>query len=267
MKNINISVFFNNYPVFTVDDLVRYLESPERNRKVYDMLSYHRRMGRVERIKEGLYFTVRPGVSPDKMNPDPFLVAGKLAPYSILAYHTALDAMGYAHSVLNSHYYFSNKYKPEIRFRNQSYICVIAPTELIKKSIYYFGTEKKEKSGMMIVTTGKERSLVEALERPKYCGGFEEMYRSLEKMPYINGDVLLEYLRFRGKKSLYAKVGFYLEQNRSDLYVEDDLLSELEKYKPSGKIYWERNSIGAVLAKRWNLLVPNAVIKKSWEEF
>jgi predicted transcriptional regulator of viral defense system len=263
----NIALFFEQNPVFTVDDFVRYLGKSEKSRNVYATLSYHREKGRIERIQEGIYFVVRTGVSPEKMNPDPYLGASKLSADSVLAYHTALDILGYSHSVFHHHYYFSKSYKPALKFRNETYTCVVAPTSLINNSAYYFGTEKKEQLGMKITITGKERSFAEALERPKYCGGFEEMYRCLEKIPYLNYDILLKYLHLRKKKTLYAKAGFYLEQHRDDLYVDDTILRELEKYKPASKIYWEKGVNGSVLSRRWNLLVPKYVAERSWEEF
>jgi hypothetical protein len=101
----------------------------------------------------------------------------------------------------------------------------------------------------------------------KAKSNFEEMYRCLEKLSYRNYDVLLEYMHLRKKISLYAKAGFYLEQHRDDLYVDDTIFRELEKYKPTGKIYLEKGVNGSLLSKRWNLLVVKYVAERTWEEF
>ncbi|MGC8596218.1 MAG: type IV toxin-antitoxin system AbiEi family antitoxin domain-containing protein, partial [Candidatus Kryptoniota bacterium] len=105
------------------------------------------------------------------------------------------------------------------------------------------------------------------LDRPQYCGGFEEMYRSLEKIPYLQFELLLGYLELRGQKKLHAAVGFFLEQHREQFHVEESFLHILERNKPSTPMYWDRSNKGGSYIRRWNLVVPKMVAERSWEEF
>jgi len=154
-----------------------------------------------------------------------------------------------------------------VRFRGEQFRSVNAPEKLLRAGKERFGTEKVERLGVKILTTGKERRLVEALEHSGYCGGFEETYRCLEKMPYLQHEIVLQYLALREQKNLFAMVGFFLEQHREDFHVEESLLQSLERHKPAQPLYWDRARKGGILMKRWNLIVPRAAAERSWEEF
>jgi predicted transcriptional regulator of viral defense system len=262
----DIREFLEHYPVFTLEELRKYFSIQNGGRKASDLVQYNKSMGRAGVIKQGVYYAIRPGQSAQKAPVDPFLVASKLAPDAVLSYHSALDLLGFGHSVFNAYYCFSNRFRPALRFRHDHFRIVVTPGKLREKSQELFGTEKVERLGVKLVVTGKERTLIECLEKPHNCGGFEEMYRSLEKIPFIQPDVLLEYLSLREQKSLYARVGFFLEQHREDLHVEESLFRQLAHSVPAQPVYWTPQSKGGILVKPWNLIVRKAVRERSWEE-
>ena len=266
-KDRDVRVFFESHPVFTIDDLREFYSLAESSREASDMILYSKKMGRIGRIKDGLYFVVRPGQTAQHTSVDPYLVASKLAPDVVLAYHTAFDLLGFGHSAFNVYHYFSDRFRPPLRFQGGHFRAVVFPKTLRKKSKTGFGTENIERLGIKLRVTGKERALVEALERPQYCGGFEELYRSLEKIPYLQPDVILRYLEFRDQKNLFARVGFFLEQHQDDFHIEKSFLDRLAESVPAQPVYWVRGRKGGTLANRWNLIVPDAVMRRKWEEF
>jgi len=263
----DISAFLEYHPVFTLDELREYLGYKNGGRKAYDAVLYQKKVQRIGMVKYGLYFSIRPGSNAQQTSPDPFLVASKLSNDAVIGFHSALDLLGFGHSLFNTYYYFSNRFRPALRFRGSYFRCVVTPDKLQKKSQQFYGTEKVERVGQKIIVTGKERTLVDCLDRPHYCGGFEETYRSLEKMPYLQFEVLLEYLHLREQKKLYATVGFFLEQHRETFHVEESFLHQLEGKKPATPVYWDRSKKGGTYVKRWNLVVPKQVFERSWEEF
>ena len=93
------------------------------------------------------------------------------------------------------------------------------------------------------------------------------MYRSLEKIPYIQPEVILQYLEIRQQKNLFARVGFFLEQHRTEFHVEESFLNRLARNLPAQPVYWATNRKGGILANRWNLILPEAVMHRKWEEF
>ncbi|MEK6755043.1 MAG: hypothetical protein AABZ02_02710 [Bacteroidota bacterium] len=266
----NLDEFLEQAPVFTLSELVQRLQiDSQKNARAaaYNFIKNRRRAGQLGVIKEGVYFVVRPGATPATTPVDEFLVASKLAPEAMLAFHTALDVLGFGHSLFSSYYYYSKTSRRPVRFRKSLFRCVKFPSALLEAGKEDFGTEKVERLGQKVVATGKERTLVEALEHPEYCGGFEEMYRSLQKMPYLQFELLLKYLELRDQKKPYATVGFFLEQHREEFHVEDSILRQLEQNKPSTPVYWDRSKKGGAYVKRWNLVVPKQVMERSWEEF
>jgi len=263
----NISVFLETHPVFTIKELQEYYSPSGRGREVYDLLLHNKRMRRIGVKKSGLYYAIRPGSDAATTQVDPFLIAAKLVEDSVLSFHTALDLLGFSHSIFNSYYYYSSRSHSAKQFGNDHFRCVLQPGILRKKSSALFGTERMERSGIKVVVTGKERTLVDVLERPQFCGGFEEMYHSLEKMPYVQTELILNYLDLREQKNLFARVGFFLEQHREQFHIEESCLQTLERNKPAKPLYWDRSRKGGSLKNRWNLIVPEEVNQHNWEEF
>lgn len=258
--------FLEQYPVFTLDELKTFFGEKAGGRGAYNLLLHNRMMGRVGMVKQGVYYRVRANETPHTASVDPYLVASKLAPDAVLGFHTAFELLGVGHSVFYRVYYLTKTPRRQFNFRNVSFKAVQASLALVEKDQVNLGIERAERLGQMIKLTGKERTLVDCLERPEYCGGFEEVYRCAEKLPFLNFDVLMEYLRFRSKRVLFAKVGFFLERHREVFFVEEDLLRHLEKQSPKQPFYLEGRSKKGRLVKRWNLIVSKKILNRSWEE-
>jgi predicted transcriptional regulator of viral defense system len=130
-----------------------------------------------------------------------------------------------------------------------------------------FGVDRAERAGLDVRVTGLERTLVDVLDRPRLGGGWEEIWRSLESVEYVDLDRVVEYALLLGNATTAAKVGFYLEQHREALMVEKGHLDPLRKRRPRRPHYMERTrrSSGRLVAS-WNLMVPPAVLDRSWAE-
>jgi hypothetical protein len=61
-------------------------------------------------------------------------------------------------------------------------------------------------------------------------------------------------------------VGFFLDQHREDLFVEEQHLRTLREHAPRQPRYLDRNREAGRLVKPWNLVVPERVINRSWSE-
>src|SRR3972149_251054 len=177
VSEIGFEQFLDAAPVFSLDDLVQWLDERQvKNARMaaYNLTKYYRRTGRLSAVKEGIYFVVPAGQEASSALADPYLVASKFGADAVLAFSSALHLLGFGHSTFNTFHVFSDRPRSPFRFRNDHFRVVQTPEPLLKQSKQYFGTEKVERLGMKIVVTGKERTLVECLERPHYCGGIEE---------------------------------------------------------------------------------------------
>ena len=115
--------------------------------------------------------------------------------------------------------------------------------------------------------TGLERTLVDVLDRPSLAGTWEELWRSLESMEYLDLEQVVAYTLLLGNATTTAKVGFFLEQHREAFMVEEIHLQALRQHRPRKPHYvgrGERRS--GRLVPAWNVIVPREVGERSWQD-
>jgi len=105
------------------------------------------------------------------------------------------------------------------------------------------------------------------LDRPDLAGTWEEIWQSLETVDFFNLDKVIEYVLMLENATTAARVGFFLEQHREALMVEQAHLKSLQKLRPRRPHYFDRaRRKDGRLVKQWNLVIPSAVIERSWAE-
>jgi len=261
--------FFRTHPVFTREELHRYLcaRGEGGERAAESLLGYHRKSGRVVRIRSGLYASVPPGADPEVWPIDPFLIAARLTPDGILSHHTALELHGKAYSVREEFTYASLRPLALFSFRRQVFRGTTFPRALIEKGAVMFGVEHLDRTGLEVRLTGLERTMVDIMDRPGISGSWEEIWRSLESVEFFDLQKILEYVLLLRNATTAAKVGFFLEQHRESLMVEERHLEVLQDLSPRRPHYLERTRRpSGCFVKRWNLVVPLRVLERSWGE-
>jgi predicted transcriptional regulator of viral defense system len=266
---MKLRTFFRTHPVFTVEDFADFLSSDGTHnvRTQESLLSYHVKAGNIARIRRCLYASVPPGASPENFPIDPFLLAARISKDTILAYHTALEAHGKAYSVYEHFTCLVSKPTPRITFRSHVFKGVKFPKALLRKKADFFDVKKVERSGMVIWITGLERTFVDVLNCPDLSGSWEEIWRSLETVEYFDLDKVSQYTSLLGNATTAAKVGFFLEQHREILMVEDAHLKIFQDLRPLRPHYMERSRRKpGRFVSTWNLVVPDEIMRRSWEE-
>ncbi len=183
----------------------------------------------------------------------------------MLAYHTALEVHGKAHSIFERVFFQSNTPLRQYTFRNFRFECILFPKALRKKDQQGFATQTVERTGLDIRVASLERTLVDLLDRPDLGGGWEEIWRSLESVEYFDLDLVVDYVKLLDNRTTAAKVGYYLQQHAETLMVEDRHLEPLRQLRPKQPHYLERGKSGR-LVREWGLVVPDSLAKRSWEE-
>jgi predicted transcriptional regulator of viral defense system len=261
--------FFLKHPVFTLNEFQHFVNAKNlrSNNTLKALLGYHRRMGHVIHIKRGLYAVVPLGEKAKNFPVDPYLVTAKLTPDAVLSHHTALAFYGQTYSVVNRFIYSTHQDTKKLNFQNCEYQGVLFPKRLRDTGRERFLVKQEDRLGMTVFVTHFERTLVDILDRPDLGLGWEEIWRSLESVGYFDVDKVLEYALLLNNATTIAKVGFYLEQHRESLRVEEQILQVLAKNIPKQPHYMDKNTQQPCqLQKRWNLIVPKAIIEQSWEE-
>ena len=186
----------------------------------------------------------------------------------MLAYHTALQFHGKAHSVSRRFTYLTLTCARPFEFRGIEFTPVPVPPPLRTLNDFGGGVVRKHRGGLPVRVTTLERTLVDVLDASRHGGGWEEIWRSLESVEFFDLDAVLDYVAKLGSAVTAARVGFFLEQHRDPLMVEDQHLARLQAQAPSHPMYLERSrrEPGRLLA-RWKLVVPERVLNRTWAEF
>lgn len=264
-----LNEFLARHAVFTIDELDRFLSNRGTGNKGTrkSLLSYHRKQGRIVRIRRGLYASIPWGVDASSTPINPYLVAAKLTKDAVLAYHTALEFHGRAYSVHWRVVYVSASKSLPLTFQSHTFRRTPVPPPLLAKGQQMFGVSSQNRSGIRVLVTNHERTMVDVLDRPELTGSWEEIWRSLESVEFFDLDKVIEYTRLLENATTAAKVGFFLEQHRESLMVEDVHLEALRKLRPRQPHYLMRGKRkDCHWVKDWNLMIPAEILNRDWEQ-
>lgn len=260
--------YIREHPVFTRKEFVEaYLKDGKRSKYTADnLLKKHVASGRLLRVRPGLYAAVPEGIDPKKADVDPYLLVTQLADDAVVAYHAALQFHGRAYSVWYDYPYLTRTPKHPFAFRGHRFRSVSLPASLRDSEDAGGGIMEERHAGGLVRVTSLERTMVDVLASPKYGGGWEEVWRSLESVEFFDLDAVIDYALRLGSALTIARVGFYLEQHRDALLVEEPYLDALRKHVPSQNRYFDQKREPGKLVSGWNLIVPDRVLHRTWEE-
>ena len=265
---MKVNDFLATKAVFTVDEVdnLRLSQGTGKLNTRKALLAYYLRHGRIIRVRRGLFATIPAGQEQSYMV-NPFLVAAKLAEDAVVAYHSALEFYGKAYSVHNRISYLSAHRASPLDFQSRQYVCVKTPKKLEKSGCELFAVTKHLREGVEMRVTSLERTFVDVLDRPDLVGSWEEIWRSLEAIEYLDLETVIEYVRLLENRTTAAKVGFFVETHQGELMASDEWLGELQKLRPQKPLHMNRSrDKGCKLVTRWNLLVPPEILNKTWED-
>ena len=257
MKTID---FFNTRPVFSLNEAAEILAPRGGRSATLARLKYHMKGGRLKPVTRGVYAVVPPGVPVEGFQPDPFLTAATVRPDGIFSHHSALELLGAAHSVWHGYTLYTERRRRPLRVNSAEIHFLDPPGPMRKEPYRKLGTRRVEYRGKLLQTTGPERTLVEGFRGPERLGGLPELVESASGFSVLDLDLLQEILQCYDTANLWAATGWFLERFRESFHVTGTVLDRLAQHGPRAPQYLERNRRGGVLAARWNLLLPKALI-------
>ncbi|MBI4290573.1 MAG: type IV toxin-antitoxin system AbiEi family antitoxin domain-containing protein, partial [Betaproteobacteria bacterium] len=226
--------FFATHPVFTHEELVAFLGTDKaRSPKTREaLLAYHQKQGRILRVRRGLYCVVPFGADRASCPVDAYLLAAKMTDDAVLAYHTALEFHAKAYSIFEELQYLTGRAARPVTFRSHRFRPVRFPKKLSVQNKQLFGVKEMERAGITVRATTLERTLVDVFDRPDLAGGWEEIWRSLETVEFFDLDLVVQYALLLENATTAAKVGFFLDQHKEHLMVEQSHLDRLRARRP-----------------------------------
>lgn len=259
--------YFSEAPVFTHEEFVSARAGKGRSvHTANNILAHHVRAGHLLRVRRGVYATVPRGVSSDAAVVDPYLLATRLTADAVVAYHAALQFHGKAYSVSNRFTYLTRQRARRFAFRGAEFVPVQLPGSLRVLPDAGGGVAEHRHAGGTARVTTLERTLVDVLDAPQHGGGWEEIWRSLESVEFFDLDAVVTFPVKLGSALTVARVGFFLEQHREPLMVEEHHLEALRTHAPRQPTYLDRRRQSGRLVSRWNLVVPERVLSRAWGE-
>ena len=264
MKSID---FFETHPVFSHTEFLSARKDKGGSRSTgNNLLARHLAAGKLLRVRRGFYFTVPRGTKPAQAAIDPFLVASHATNDAVIAYHAALQFYGKTYSVWRRFHYFTRDRAKPFSFRGLEFIPVQPAVSVRSLPDWGGGVNELHHAGGRVRVTSLERTLVEVLDAPGKGGDWEEIWRSLEMIEFFDLDAVIDYSLKLSSSLTVARVGFFLEQHRQSLMVEDSHLDALRGHIPTQPRYLDNARKPGKLVPRWNLIVPEYVLNRQWGE-
>jgi predicted transcriptional regulator of viral defense system len=216
------------------------------NRKTYDsFLRRAQKDGKISQIRKDLYALIDPASG--GVMASPFQIACRLSPSAFINFHLAMEYYGLAEQVFVSEDCISSL----TPFRDCDFEGIRYRGILTSNSSLV--ADRMAEEHIRIVKM--ERLLVDAVDLPRYCGGYEEVSKAIGLIPYLEEPLLLSYLRTINKDVLFLKVGYLLEtyyQGSLSPAFYSECLSHLSKKK-----YYFSAKIGnGRYISKWGLIVP-----------
>lgn len=260
--------FFAVHPVFTRTEFAAFLGAGGHTASpntVTALLQHHLRSGRLVLLRPGLYAVVQPGTNPVACPVDMFLVSSRLTDDAVISHHSALELLGYAYTTGQRIVITTRRSTRPFQFRGVDVVTTQPPGALVLQNADSFLVNTVDRQGLDVRVTLPERTLVDILQRPRLGGGWEEIWRSLESVPLFNVDQIISYVKLLDNATAVSRVGFFLEQHRRRYQVTTGQLACLHALRSKSIVYMDRHAAGTIVPG-WNLIVPEDVLHRSWEE-
>ena len=267
-KSVSSAEFFDSTPVLTRAEFeaARAATAKRSPRTTDSLLRRYVADGRLVRVRGGVYAVVPRGADAAAAPVDPYLVATKLSSDATLGYHAALQFWGKAYSVWQRFHFLTESSTRAFEFRGLEFVPVKVPIPLRGLPAADLQVTEQRHGGGTVRVTTLERTLVDVLDAPANAGGWEEIWRSLEMIEFFDLDAVILYTSKRGSALTAARVGFFLDQHRETLMVEERHLERLRKLRPRQPRYLDARRKPGKLVASWNLIVPDEVLDRTWAE-
>ena len=121
--------------------------------------------------------------------------------------------------------------------------------------------QEAERAGLTVWVTSLERTLVGVLDRPDLAGGWEETWRLVGAIEFVDIDRIVSYALELDNATTIAKVGFVVSQHQDTWMITDRQLQPLRDRRPRRPHYLDRSRrVSGHLVKDWNLVVTHDVL-------
>jgi len=195
---------------FAFDEILK-ISNIQRN-VLWGILSRLEKSGWIERIEKGKYMIIPLGAEKGKYTLNEFVIGALLVkPYAI-AYWSALHFYGLTEQIPHTVFIqtTARKKKQKIRIFDVEY-------RLIRvKESKLFGIRKEWIEETQVNITDKEKTIVDCLGKPQYCGGIIEVAKALRNGEFDKAK-LINYANKIGNSAVIRRLGYLCDLLRIDI--------------------------------------------------
>lgn len=200
--------------VFTIRDalnLVNY-DAGSLNKILHNLA----KKGWLRRIEKGKYMLIPMEVdSTEAYTESHYVIASKLVNPYYIGYWSALHFHGLTEQLLNTIFIVSTKRKDGFMYSGVHFKFVKVKPDI------FFGFVELKINNVKVNFSDKEKTIVDCLARPEYCGGIQEIVKALWKArEELNYEKIIDYARKMENSAIIKRLGYLLERlglsNRAD---------------------------------------------------
>ena len=202
---------------FTFEDAARISSLSRHSLKV--MLSRMEKEGLIERIEKGKYLIIPLGARKGRYTINEFTICSQLIQPAVIAYWSALNYHGFTEQIPNTVFLQTTSRKKEqhpeilgVRYM------IVRVTE--KK---FFGYENIWIDDVAVQITDPEKTVVDCLDKPQYCGGIAEAAKALQRD--LDIEKLKKYAMDLGNSAVIKRLGILCDKMGIKIDIKHGLLS------------------------------------------
>ncbi|NJE09278.1 hypothetical protein E3E31_12240 [Thermococcus sp. M39] len=238
---------------FTIQEAIDHLKINRNLMKYY--LKVLSEAGFIKRIGKGIYaITLDPNEPPSVHE---FVLASLFVKPSAIAYWSALNYYGLTEQIPNITFVQTPRkrgYEKIVKFNNRKFkIVTVKPSK-------FFGLNTVKIGRRKVNITDPEKTIVDCLDKPRYCGGIIEVVKALKNASF-NQKKLLEYAQKMENKTILKRLGYISE--RLGLGLEEKIQLS-DKDRKSFSLLDPTMPARGKFDYKWGLLVN--VPEDYWEE-
>lgn len=237
-----------NKNIFSIGDLKKY--GPAAKKVSYSLMKKKWIMP----LKRGLFVIVPLDVG--VQGAAAFAISNLIVPSYLvknyyLSYGSALHYHGFSDQLLREVFVATDKARKPVQLIDSKVIFIHL------KKMKFFGIQKISVEGKEVRIANKEKTIIDCLEKPQFCGGIEEVAKAI----YFNGEELdIPKLIAYGKKMhnsrILKRLGYLLEKLQGKK-IEAKLSKNYCLLDPLGKKKGKYNN-------KWKIIINKKIDSSKW---
>ncbi|MDP3048172.1 MAG: type IV toxin-antitoxin system AbiEi family antitoxin, partial [Thermodesulfovibrionales bacterium] len=233
--------------VFSFEEAAQILKTD--NKQVKKLLHDLVKKGWLKRIEKGKYFLVP--LTADTTKPytiNQFLIASKLVHPYYIGFWSMLNYYGYTEQLVNTIFIVSPKKKKNLSLLGIDYKFIKTHEEKM------FGLTEIKVNDMAVQVSDKEKTLLDCLDHPEYCGGITEVIKGIwNSREEIDSMKILEYAKKMGNSAVIKRLGYLLEILEMDKKIPVRTLQKMIRkgFSPLDPLLPQKGQYNS----QWNLIV------------